>query len=281
MCLYLQNSFSDKLHVTRRLTHVTRSVTYQGATSFAYHFKDVKRILFYTQGAYKTMTICRCDPVDSGIVAGQLQSGSTEVCSNVTVAMNDVLKLILIVLSLPFLVTIPLDEEFHARVVLSGESSVKGVLHLRQTVEGFSIEGRVTGLSPGKHGFHIHQWGDLSNGCDSTGPHFNPEHVSLCSIEICTPRFINSKFEQAKHGGVETTSRHLGDLGNIEADEEGMAEIRIMDHHLTLAGPNSIVGRAYVIHSATDDLGKGANEASKINGNAGTRIACGIIGLVP
>lgn len=106
---------------------------------------------------------------------------------------------------------------------------------------------------------HIHQFGDNTNGCTSAGPHFNP-------------------FSKT-HGAPEDDNRHVGDLGNITTDASGVAKGSKKDLLVKLLGANSVVGRSVVVHSGTDDLGKGGNEESLKTGNAGTRPACGVIGL--
>jgi len=122
------------------------------------------------------------------------------------------------------------------------------------------VTGELTGLTDGLHGFHVHQFGDNTNGCTSAGPHFN--------LDGC------------EHGGPTDAkgSRHTGDLGNVEASG-GSAKVDITDSFLTLSGENSIVGRTMVIHADKDDLGQGGHELSKATGNAGARSACGVIGL--
>ncbi|CAE6498529.1 unnamed protein product [Rhizoctonia solani] len=118
------------------------------------------------------------------------------------------------------------------------------------------ISGNVTGLSPGKHGTHVHIWGDLTAGCESVGAHFNPTNKT--------------------HGGPQSAERHVGDLGNIEAGSDGVAKVDIYDSVISLTGWNSIVGRGFV---GEDDLGLGNFNDSKINGHSGTRFACGTIAL--
>ncbi|KAJ6832435.1 superoxide dismutase [Cu-Zn] 2-like [Iris pallida] len=139
--------------------------------------------------------------------------------------------------------------------------AVAGSLHfLHDTSTGYTeVRGRISGLSPGLHGFHIHSFGDTTNGCNSTGPHFNP---------------LNKL-----HGAPHDEERHAGDLGNIFADQNGIAEICLKDLQIPLSGPNSVLGRAVVVHADHDDLGRGGHELSKTTGNAGARIGCGIIGL--
>ena len=70
------------------------------------------------------------------------------------------------------------EEIMKANVFLFGESDVVGHLMLTQQDDQLIIQGRVKGLKPGKHGFHVHQYGDIfTDGCDSTGTHFNPNGV--------------------------------------------------------------------------------------------------------
>lgn len=152
----------------------------------------------------------------------------------------------------------------NARVVLSGNGPVMGVLNLTELADGVKIVGRVHGLTPGKHGFHVHQFGDVfTKGCDSTGPHFNPRMVA--------------------HGAPndKPDMRHVGDLGNIVADANGFARIDLVDPVVSLGRQDSILGRAFVVHAAEDDLGRVDNEGSTKTGNAGARVACGIVALVP
>lgn len=94
----------------------------------------------------------------------------------------------------------------------------------------------------------------------TAGAHYNPEGKT--------------------HGGPLDEIRHIGDLGNIEADENGDAHYEYEDHFIKIVGPtNNVVGRAMVVHEKVDDLGKGGNEDSLKTGNAGGRLACGVIGV--
>ncbi|PIN20422.1 Superoxide dismutase [Handroanthus impetiginosus] len=92
---------------------------------------------------------------------------------------------------------------------------------------------------------------------DAAGPHFNPL--------------------KKDHGSPLDDERHAGDLGNIVAGTDGVAEISITDEQIPLSGPYSILGRAVVVHADPDDLGKGGHELSKTTGNAGARVGCGNI----
>ncbi|XP_043701792.1 superoxide dismutase [Cu-Zn], chloroplastic [Telopea speciosissima] len=149
-----------------------------------------------------------------------------------------------------------------AVAVLKGNSQVEGVVTLTQE-DGCptKVDVRIIGLTPGLHGFHLHEYGDTTNGCISTGPHFNPN--------------------KRTHGAPEDEIRHAGDLGNIVANAEGVAEATIVDNQIPLSGPNAVIGRAFVVHELEDDLGKGGHELSLSTGNAGGRLACGVVGLTP
>jgi superoxide dismutase, Cu-Zn family len=150
------------------------------------------------------------------------------------------------------------QEEITASCVLEHGKNVSGTLLLKQKPGGPTfIAGKITGLEPGEHGFHIHEFGDLSNGCESAGAHYNPDGVD--------------------HGDLE--QGHVGDLGNVTADENGVATVRIIAERVDLTGDRSVVGRAVVIHSDKDDLGKGGDAESLKTGNAGDRLACGVITL--
>lgn len=121
------------------------------------------------------------------------------------------------------------------------------------------VTGSLSGLTPGLHGFHIHALGDLEGGCTSATGHFNPM--------------------SRQHGAPTASNRHVGDLGNIQADAQGNARVDITDRGFSLFGPNSVLGRAFVLHSGRDDLGLGGNAESLKTGNAGSRLACGVIGI--
>jgi len=149
-----------------------------------------------------------------------------------------------------------------AIVILRGDSNVTGTVTFSQSSSSVPvlISGEINGLDPNaKRGFHIHSLGDLTSGCTSTGSHYNPL--------------------QKNHGSPSSNDRHVGDLGNIESDSEGVATFNFTDRVINLSGPFSIIGRAVVVHAGTDDLGKGGNDESLKTGNAGGRAACGLIGL--
>jgi len=150
------------------------------------------------------------------------------------------------------------EEDITAVCVLEHSDTVKGTLLFKQQANGPTlIVGKITGLEPGKHGFHIHEFGDLSNGCESAGGHYNPDGVD--------------------HGDKD--EGHVGDLGNITANEDGVASLSIVADRVDLTGERSVVGRAIVVHADRDDLGKGDDAESLKTGNAGDRLACGVITL--
>ena len=111
----------------------------------------------------------------------------------------------------------------------------------------------------GEKGFHIHEYGDLTEGCHSLCSHYNPYGKT--------------------HGGFYSKNRHVGDLGNVDIENDGTANHMWIDNQIKLYGPVSVIGRSVVLHEKKDDLGLGGNEESLKTGNAGKRIACGIIGI--
>lgn len=146
-----------------------------------------------------------------------------------------------------------------AVAVLNGKDVKGTVLFLQPKPQGpVLISGNITGLTPGDHGFHIHEKGDVSQGCASMGGHYNPFNFP--------------------HGAPTDPDRHAGDLGSITVDSAGFVSLQITDHVLTLGGPLTILGRGVVVHEKADDLGRGNNADSVKTGNAGGRVACGIIG---
>ncbi len=147
-----------------------------------------------------------------------------------------------------------------AVAVMTGPT-VSGVVHFEQESENgpVRVHGKISNLTKGLHGFHVHKFGDTTNGCMSAGDHFNPFNKT--------------------HGAPDSDERHLGDLGNVNANEDGEATFDFTDRMIRLNGPNSIVGRAMVVHGDPDDLGLGGHELSKTTGNSGARIACGVIGI--
>uniref|UniRef100_A0A0R3PEU8 Superoxide dismutase [Cu-Zn] n=1 Tax=Angiostrongylus costaricensis TaxID=334426 RepID=A0A0R3PEU8_ANGCS len=149
------------------------------------------------------------------------------------------------------------------RAVTGGNPSTAiGVLDLTERNGVVTIIGSVDGLSPGPHGFHVHEFGDLGNGCLAAGNHFNPL--------------------RSDHGSPVNppSRRHVGDLGNIMTPANDSTMIDIQDSLIAFTGTRGIVGRAFAIHANVDDLGTGGNEGSRTTGNAGSRLACGIIGYV-
>jgi len=141
------------------------------------------------------------------------------------------------------------------------DGGVSGVVRFEQSTETgpTKITGEIKGLAKGLHGFHVHEFGDNTNGCTSAGGHFNPHGKT--------------------HGGPKDDNRHVGDLGNVEAGADGVAKFEITDHLISLNGQHSVIGRTMVVHEKVDDLGKGGDDESLKTGNAGARVGCGVIGL--
>ncbi len=136
-------------------------------------------------------------------------------------------------------------------------NKARGVVRFFQRDDGkVKVVAEVEGLQPnGKHGFHIHEYGDCSAlDAASAGGHYNPEGYP--------------------HAGPDAEKRHAGDLGNLVADEQGRAHYELVVDNITVDGTrNPILGRAVIVHEKPDDL------VTQPTGNAGARIGCGVIGV--
>jgi superoxide dismutase, Cu-Zn family len=137
-------------------------------------------------------------------------------------------------------------------------SQARGQVELRTTSGGLVIDAQLSGLEPGTHGIHIHEFGDCSApDASSAGDHFSPA--------------------DAPHGAPRDprSERHAGDLGNITAEESGNASKRMVDSFLTLDDNDfGVVGLAIVVHADEDDL------TSQPSGESGDPVACGVVELV-
>ncbi len=131
-------------------------------------------------------------------------------------------------------------------------NQVKGFVKFIQRKHSVTIRAHVVGLTPGKHGFHIHECGDCSapDGSSAKG-HFNPG--------------------KHHHGGPSAEERHAGDLGNLNANDKGVAEYERTDSTIHMTGGDSILNKAVIVHEKVDDY------KTQPTGNAGARIACGVI----
>jgi Cu-Zn family superoxide dismutase len=114
------------------------------------------------------------------------------------------------------------------------------------------VTAHVEGLTPGKHGFHIHAVGDCSAADGSSaGGHFNPTNQ--------------------QHGAPNSKVRHEGDLGNLTANAQGVADYTHKDKVIQLSGTTSIIGKGMIVHGGQDDY------KTQPTGNSGARVACGVI----
>jgi Cu-Zn family superoxide dismutase len=149
-------------------------------------------------------------------------------------------------------------------ILAPNDSGISGtILFERESQNVIRISYDINGLTDGLHGFHIHKYGDLSDGCQSACDHFNPYNKN--------------------HGGLKSDQRHLGDLGNISSNNKiCKGSLKVPDLGLDYLDDNCIIGRMIIIHEDRDDLGKGKGKYEKESlktGNAGKRVACGVIGL--
>ena len=140
-------------------------------------------------------------------------------------------------------------------VAVIDTEKIKGTVVFVQKDNNVQIKIDIEGLGKNtKHGFHIHETGDLREGCKSCCAHYNPNNT--------------------EHAGLE--GGHAGDLGNIKTDNSGECKMSMKTNKFIV---NDILGRSIIIHEDEDDLGLGNHEDSKTTGHSGARIACAVIGI--
>jgi len=131
------------------------------------------------------------------------------------------------------------------------DSEVTGTIYFEKAEQGVRVMAEINGLTGSMHGFHIHQFGDCSaNDGTSAGGHFNPR--------------------ENEHSSPDAKNRHMGDMGNITANDDGVASLDYIDSTIIL---EEIIGRGIIVHGGEDDL------ESQPSGAAGPRISCGVIGI--
>lgn len=147
-----------------------------------------------------------------------------------------------------------------------GATSLEGEVFLNYNMDDMETEitldaSGIPDPSPTGNGFHIHTGNDemkmMTEGCGALQGHFNPLAVN--------------------HSGPDSDSRHIGDLGNVMVDNGGTVSWSRTDKVIRLSGDHNVMGRSFVLHAGTDDLGLGGNAGSLATGNAGARVACCII----
>jgi len=133
-------------------------------------------------------------------------------------------------------------------------NKVSGTITFTEVADGVQVHADIAGLTPGNHGFHVHEFGDCSAAdASSAGAHFNPTNKP--------------------HAAPDAADRHVGDMGNVEADGSGKAKLEYLDHQISLTNDQQlVVGRSVVVHAKADDL------KSQPAGDSGARVACGVIG---
>ncbi len=141
-----------------------------------------------------------------------------------------------------------------ALLVPTAGSTTTGSVIFAKTEKGLRVIAQISNLSPGSHGFHVHEFGDCrALDASSAGNHFNPG--------------------KASHGAPDVATRHMGDLGNIVADESGVAKMDAVIAGLRLEGLDAIIGRGIIVHADADDM------QTQPTGGSGVRLACGVIGI--
>jgi Cu-Zn family superoxide dismutase len=147
------------------------------------------------------------------------------------------------------------------RAVLAGTSQevpVAGTVDFQETPEGLRVIANISTAPPGVHGFHIHEFGSCEDSGKAAGNHYNP---------------LNTSHGDLEKQGVEQA--HAGDLGNLAVDATGRGSREHTYGELALVrSPYTVAGRSVILHANPDDFSQPA-------GNAGGRIGCGVIVIVP
>ena len=164
------------------------------------------------------------------------------------------MKRYLIIMSVLGLFFVQLYADAIAVIQPTVGNSASGVIRFSQEGDKVRVRAVLSGLTPGKHGFHIHEFGDITSADGtSAGGHYNPAHH--------------------KHGLPPVHARHAGSFGNIQADVSGNATFELLDDTISVTGNfHPIIGRSIVVHAKEDD-------GSGPVGNAGARVGVGVIGL--
>ena len=148
----------------------------------------------------------------------------------------------------------PLEKLAHAEMKNLKGGKV-GTVRVRETTNGVIVVARFSGLTPGTHAFHIHDVGKCDPPFDSAGPHFNPT--------------------AKKHGFAEDAGWHGGDMPNLEVPQDGSIEVTYFVPGVGVdSGKAALLGgdgAAFVVHAKADDY------KTDPSGNAGDRVACGVI----
>lgn len=149
----------------------------------------------------------------------------------------------------------PADPMVHIALAPTAGNAVSGMLMLTERANGVALSGSVSGLkADSEAAIHVHEIGDCSApDASSAGEHFNPT--------------------TQPHGNPAGDAHHLGDIPNLKANNEGVAQIDVTVDELALTGPEnrSVANRAIVIHALPDDY------KTQPSGASGARVACGVI----
>ena len=150
------------------------------------------------------------------------------------------------------------DAKAVAELASKSGSTVTGKVTFTQHGGKVAMKVVVNGLTPGQHAIHLHDTGDCSApDATSAGGHWNPTSEN--------------------HGKWGHTPFHNGDIGNLVADAKGKAELNVESELWTIGDgkPSDVVGHAVIVHAKEDDF------TTQPTGNAGGRVACGVIQRVP
>ena len=147
--------------------------------------------------------------------------------------------------------------------LIDAKGAAMGTATFKHESNGTRVQVKVSGLSAGMHGMHIHMMPSCSNTTDAAGK----ETVFGGAGEHFDPAAAGH------HGSPDTdnTKGHGGDLPMISVGADGMGNANFVTKKVSLSGPNSVIGRSIIIHAASDDY------RTDPSGNSGARERCGVI----
>jgi Cu-Zn family superoxide dismutase len=134
-------------------------------------------------------------------------------------------------------------------------SPISGTAKFEDVKGGLKVTVSLTGVTGEKHALHIHEFGDCSDAGKAAGSHYNPDNKPH-----------GDALKDAKHA-------HPGDFGNVEVKNGSVVLEAVLPKASLNSGKHPVAGRAIVLHEKADDF-------SQPVGNAGARVACGVITIV-